>query len=322
MESAPVTAAPTPSVDQAPSAPAPEKSVAERAQEFLKALDPDPKPAGVPEAPAENPAEAPAKEPGSEEPEKVDPPEEKPAEFAKKFAALTRKERAQYERDKSLKAREAKVSSVEKLLSEGKSNPEALLAAAGVSLADVAQYVMRRDNLPGANATKEPQPGDEIKKLREELAERDRKEEAKQAEATRQAAIGNLATFVKNDAAKYPVCGEFIGEAIPFALDIAWQYRQTYGKDPEVPEVFEKVEAALREKKTAELQNLKKISLFSDYFKASSEEPKANGSNGQAISTPTKTLTNAPVVSAPESSKGFRSDDERIRYFASMIKDR
>lgn len=325
MDQAPATAAPVTAPITPPPAPAQEtKSVAERAKEFLSAIEPDPKPAETPKTPETPSTEPVVKEPeGENDPSKDAPADEsKPNEFAKKFAAITRKERTVYERDKAVKAREAKVEKIEKLLETAKVDPEAYLAAAGVSLADVAQYVMRRDKTPSDAPTREPQAGDEVKKVLAEVKAEREALAAEKAQITQREAIGGLEKFVKSDSEKYPVCGEFIGEAIPFALDIAWQYRQTYGKDPEVHEVFDKVESVLREKKTAELQNLKKISLFSDYFKAS-EAPKVNGSNGQATSTPTKTLTNAPVISNPEAgTKGFRSEDERIRYFASMIKDR
>lgn len=213
-----------------PEAPAAEPSwhdsVIEAAREAA-AEDPAPAAEPEPETPAE--PDKPAEPEAPQEPDKPDEPEEPPAEpRGQALAALARKERKILEREAGLKALQEKADAFEAAMREAKSNPLRLLEAAGLSVAELTEYLVE-----GKPA--EPKPEDRIAQL-EARIEAMQQGRAEQEQASLQAQQQKLLTdfqaqlgaHIEASAEKYPLVQR--NDAAGVVLQVIQQHAAQTGR--------------------------------------------------------------------------------------------
>lgn len=268
-------------------------------------------PTGAAPAPAptegtpQTPPEGAAPQPG----EGGEPKQEE--KFASKFAALSRKEKALLEREKSIKEQSSKFEKFGSLLETAKENPLALLEEAGLTFDDLANYVLSQG--------KEKDPASEVMKRLEAL-ESQRAEDQKRAEQKeldrQKAYVEKAITEYRKDLDGYIAANPDDYELILAnnAQDDVWEVVEEYFY--ETGEILAPEQAAkqVEDYLVAEAEKLLKSKKLASRFspkEATPDAQKAN-SNGQGNS-PKITLTNSQTLPAGEKPSGPLSKEERMK---------
>ena len=237
-----------------------------------------------------------------------EPPKEDPRSAAR-FAALARREKQAVEREKAIKAREEKIAADEAkfqpivdALANAKSNPTAILNAAGVTLDEVISFTLRN----GAPAEEDKltvleRRLEDEKKAREEAEQRRKTEEEKAQQKYIETMIDSYRTELKQHLAQHPDDYELI-----LASDAADEVFSTivehFAQTGQIlsPEVAAKEYEAGLFAATEKVLGLKKFSGRVKAPEPAPEEKKEQPFTPPQRNTPApRTLSSSQTMSAP-----------------------
>lgn len=245
--------------------------------------------------------------------------QKKEDDFARRFAALTRKEREFLARERAFKEQASRADEVAKKIENMKNNPLAALEEAGWKFKDLADFVLNNNEIPAERKTNNTieELREQVKSLTERLDE-DKKSKVQQ-EHDRQ--INEFKQQIKSEVSgdldKYELIN--VNEAHELVYDvIESHFQQTM--DPEtgqgqildIHQAAEQVEKHLEEQLELQAQRFKSSKKFSAYFKPSASEnaPETNGAPPTKIQS-SPTLSNRQTGATPPSQvEHYLSDEE------------
>lgn len=256
--------------------------------------------------------EAPVEAPKAEEPPPQKSKEE--LEFASRFAALTKREKAilQQQRLMQEKAKDLEaLSKFEELKKGAKTNPIAILENLGLSYKEITDFVLN-DNKPTTDSvlgTLQQQ----VEALKTQLAEK----EASEKRSKDEAAIRNFKYAIQSHVDKNADTFELIrgNNAYDTVFEVASNVFDETGEIPDIDEVAKQVESYLE----GELEKLTKLKKIQAKFAPPPAAPEASIPTDTKPSV-SKTLTNAAVSAVPGTTKKTLSADESVRKAAAMLK--
>lgn len=245
------------------------------------------------------------------------------AEDAARFAALSRREKQALETERRAKDTLQQIESqkreiasyAEKLrareqeLAEIRKSPTRLLEWGGYSLDDTVQYVLN-DQRPTADmATREVESRvmQELRKLQEQLAERDRREKEHAERAAQEAEVRavqqfqkDIHSFLRTNADEYELVNA--NDAHDEVFDLIRLQYEADGTLLEIDEAAKRVEAALEER-GRKLLSSKKLGAHLASQTASTPTPSKQAQQTRERNASPKTITNS-LVSSPGGSGG------------------
>ena len=260
-------------------------------------------------------------------------------QFASKFAALTRKEKAVREREAAIKAQQAELESLKKQLEEQsgklksdegslasrlKNEPLKVLSEMGLTFEDLSQIVLNEGNptpemlikrtrqeLEAATKSELEKTKQELEEFKKSLLEKEKQaEEAKVNEAKTQY-LTELTEFInetKNDSGddKYELIKS--NDSVQLVYDVVEAYYEETGKILSMQEAADHVEAELEERAKSILE-LKKFKQASKPIEQVEEKKET-----------APTLSNALASQSSQKVERKLSKEESLREAAKLIR--
>lgn len=200
----------------------------------------------------------------------VDAPKEDGLGLAKKFNALTKRERQLLEREQALKSREERLAPFEKLVGNATVNPEEFLRAGNLTYKDLTDFYLKGGKVP------EPGPEEkvtsEVESLKKTLEEMRQELQQKEARQAINAFHSDLTQFVKQNTEKYELISAMDPGCDRVLHEIMTAQRAT-GVVATFEEACDYVEAALEAEATERLESLRKVKRFSARFRDETAPP-------------------------------------------------
>lgn len=250
--------------------------------------------------------------------------EQKDIDFSGRFAALTKKEREllaqkqQFTKEReAAKAELAAVEAHKQAVAQAKTNPIAYLEAAGLTMQDIADFVLNDKKLT---------PEQQIKLLQERLDKEDADKKAAQADAEQKAVDAqikvyreSLGSVVKANPEKYDLLTKHGENGEEAMFETAWKYFETTGQVPDPALVADHVESYLEAEYTSIISSSQKLKPKETTV---TESPDGMGQTTPQPPKPSVTLTNQALASAssPQEDWSSLSADESKKRAAAMLK--
>lgn len=268
-------------------------------------------------------------EPVVEEPEIEAQEPKQDDEFAAKFAALSRKEKAVREQEAAIEARLAEIEARQKAMDEQygkyqdldtriKNRPMDVLSENGVDFETLAKMVLENDGKPTPEMEIERLRQDmetkymkELENLRNELSEKEQKAEEQKYNEVIENYKYELNEFIDTNSENYELIK--LNDASDLVYEVIEEHYNETGRILSNNDACEHVENYLLDEAKKHLNVNKIKSLLGNQETAA---PKPSAPQQTAVNT----LSNTESASVPSSSSRFLSEDESKREAAKLIK--
>ena len=246
--------------------------------------------------------------------------EEDREKWDSRFAALSRKEKAIIERERSLKEMQEKVTAWEAAQKSAKEDPTKLLEQAGMTFDDLVNHMIGVKEDP-----KELTVDDKYKALEEKIAamekaavEKEQVSKQEEAEIAVQEFKQDISSFVESNADKFEIVNALGEHELIFQV-IEQHYNETEEMMP-LENAAELVEKNLEES-IRKVMNLKKFSSEASSQPEVTETLIEKESDDVRVSNPSKTLTNSQTVNTvPRKGYGYDQVERSKAEAAKLLK--
>lgn len=246
-------------------------------------------------------------------------------QFASKFAALTRKEKAIREQQAALKSQQSEIDNLKKqfedrgktevtLADRIKKEPLKVLSEMGLTFEDLSQIVLNEGNPTPEMLIKrtrdelQSEYKKELEDLKTSLLEKEKKSEEDKVNAVKSQYLEQLTEYV-NSNEKYELIRH--NDAVQLVYDVVEGFYEEKGEVLSIEQAADQVESYL-ETEAKRIFELKKFKQTSQ----TKEQPSA----GEAKKEAAPTLSNALATQASNQGERYLSDEESKREAAKLIR--